>query len=77
MVLYVAARLAFPDSSEPQDLRKYYASVSGRLWMLVAAFFACALATIMTRRPRRQSQLSTVSSWGSVCRHSAPSRVIR
>ena len=43
LVLYVAARLAFPDSSEPQDLRKYYASIQGRLWMLVAAFFATAL----------------------------------
>jgi Flp pilus assembly protein TadB len=42
MILYVAARLTFPDTSEPQDLRAYFAEVSGRLWMLVGGFYACA-----------------------------------
>jgi len=42
-VLYLAARLAFPDSSETRDLRGYYAEVSARLWMLVSSFFACAV----------------------------------
>lgn len=41
-ILYVASRLVFPENLDSGDLRRYYADVQPRLWMLVSAFFACA-----------------------------------
>jgi len=41
-VLYLAARLIFPEDVATQDLRKYFEDVSGRIWALIATFFGFA-----------------------------------
>lgn len=41
-VLYMAARLIFPEDVATRDLRKYFDDVSGRMWALIATFFGLA-----------------------------------
>ena len=41
-LLYMAARLVFPEDIGNRDLRKYYDDISNRLWALIATFFGIA-----------------------------------
>ena len=41
-VLYLAARLVFPEDIGSGDLRTYFDQVCSRLWVLIAAFFGLA-----------------------------------
>ena len=43
IILFLLARLSFPNTAESQDLTKYYADVSARIWYLVGAFFVFAI----------------------------------
>ncbi len=43
IVLFLLARLVFPNDADSQDLAAYYPSVSSRIWYLAGAFFAFAL----------------------------------
>lgn len=42
MILYLAARLVFPEDPASRDLRAYFDHVASRLWALIAAFFGLA-----------------------------------
>jgi len=42
MVLYLAARLTFPEDPSSRDLRTYFDHVASRIWALIAAFFGLA-----------------------------------
>lgn len=39
VILYVLARLCFPDGQGPSDLREYYREMSPKIWVLVAATY--------------------------------------
>jgi len=42
MVLYLAARLVFPEDAASRELRTYFDHVASRIWALIAAFFGLA-----------------------------------
>ena len=44
-ILFVLARLAFPNPTESQNLVEYYSEVASRLWSLVAAFYIYAIGS--------------------------------
>lgn len=69
IVLYVTARVLFPQDVEGVDLGAYYTRLSAKLWLLVALFFAYAVAVnvvllgvpLLSKGPASQGALLVIA----------------